>query len=262
MADTSFFQEPSQSFDRSVLAREVPSPLQRPCKLSSASELLDATPWVQLLSGVARQCVYASASETFAHRGAVIARVGDRSTSWVGVREGLLKICSTQRSGRTVMFAGVPAGSWIGEGALLKRERRPYDIVAMRDTWIVHVPLSTFQWLVETSIEFNKVLVMRLNQRLGHFAALAEAGRTNDPAARVARAIRMLYCPILCASTGPLLPLSQTEIGELIGLSRQSVGAALKRLEGLGLVERSYGGILVHDLDRLATYCPEDEARQ
>ena len=157
------------------------------------------------------------------------------------------------------MFAGVPAGSWIGEGALLKRELRPYDIIAMRDSWVVHIPLWTFNWLVENSIEFNQVLVARLNERLGHFVALAEAERTHDPAARVARAIRMLYSPILCASLGPLLPLSQTEMGDLVGLSRQSVGIGLKRLEQLGLVERSYGGILVLDLDGLATYCPADE---
>lgn len=53
---------------------------------------------------------------------------------------------------------------------------------------------------------------------------------------------------------GPLLTLSQTELGELVGMSRQSVNAALKQLESDGLVSIEYGGVVVRKLSSLIDY--------
>jgi DNA-binding GntR family transcriptional regulator len=77
----------------------------------------------------------------------------------------------------------------------------------------------------------------------------------------VARAIGTLYNPVLYPNMSPLLSLSQTELGELIGLSRQSIGAALKQLQGEGLLSMGYGGIVIRDLHALAAYEERELAR-
>jgi DNA-binding FadR family transcriptional regulator len=45
----------------------------------------------------------------------------------------------------------------------------------------------------------------------------------------------------------------QSELGELIGLSRESICAALKRLDAQGLISTAYGGVVVKNFRRCST---------
>jgi CRP-like cAMP-binding protein len=148
----------------------------------------------------------------------------------------------------------VSAGGWLGEGSLLKTEPRRYDVVALRDSRIARMPRSTFEWLLDTSIGFNRFLLRQINERLGQFIALVEHARLLDPDARVARCIAELFNPILYPGIGPRLAISQEEIGYLTGVSRQRANQALRKLEEEGLLAVEYGGIRVLDLERLRGY--------
>ena len=53
---------------------------------------------------------------------------------------------------------------------------------------------------------------------------------------------------------GASLPVSQEELGQLVGLSRQRVNQALKVLEQAGLLRIDYGGVTVLDLPGLRAY--------
>lgn len=54
--------------------------------------------------------------------------------------EGPLKWCSTSADGRAVTFGGLSAGSWFGEGTLLRGGPRKADIVALRHSRIAALP--------------------------------------------------------------------------------------------------------------------------
>lgn len=94
------------------------------------ADVLDRTPWVKSLAGSARDRLYSDAFLASYQSGQTVARRGALSSSWIGVADGLLKIAAVSRSGKIVMFTGIPSGGWIGEGTVLKRELRLYDIVA------------------------------------------------------------------------------------------------------------------------------------
>jgi CRP/FNR family cyclic AMP-dependent transcriptional regulator len=216
--------------------------------------LLSSAPWVQLLTGVARDRVIADCYDTLYKPGEFVARKGDLSTTWIGVADGLLKVSTVTGSGRSVMFTAVPSGSWVGEGSVIKREPRRYELLALRTTRVIHVPRATFMWLLETSIEFSRYVIDYLNERAGQFLAMHEVSRIADPAGRVAGAIVNLFNPVLYPKAGPLLNLSQEELGELVGLSRPTTNAALMKLKALRLVHPQYKGLLVLDVDRLRTF--------
>lgn len=223
------------------------------------ADVLDRTPWVKSLAGSARDRLYSDAFLASYQSGQTVARRGALSSSWIGVADGLLKFAAVSRSGKIVMFTGIPSGGWIGEGTVLKRELRLYDIVAVRCSTVVHIPMQTFEWLHAHSIEFNHTLIAHLNERLGQYITMMEAGRASDVVARTARSIATLYNPVLYPNMDPHLRLSQTELGELVGLSRQSISAALKQLEVEGLLRVEYGGITVSSVERLRNYeGPED----
>jgi CRP/FNR family cyclic AMP-dependent transcriptional regulator len=217
-------------------------------------QVLGETLWMRPLPAPLRERVVADAYESIHEENDVVARKGEAVHSWMGVADGLVKASTGFRNGKLVMFAGIPAGSWVGEGSVIKRELRRYDIVAVRPTRIVHVPRATFRWLLETSFEFNRFVIEHLNERLGQFMAMVETDRLSDPIARVARAISNLYHPVLYPGLGPFLQVSQEELGDVAGLSRQRTNAAIKALGKAGLVRPVYGGLLIVDLPALRAY--------
>jgi len=161
---------------------------------------------------------------------------------------------TVSRGGKAMTFAGLTAGAWFGEGTVLKKEARRYDMVALRDTRLALMDQVTFFWLYENSVAFNRFLVAQLNERLGQFIGLVEYGRTLDVTARLARSIASLFNPILYPDLSRHLEITQEEIGALSGISRQNANQSLKRLEKEGLLRLEYGGVTILDLERLRGY--------
>ena len=179
---------------------------------------------------------------------------GDHFDYWTGVVSGLARMGTVSRDGKAATFAGLTAGAWFGEGTVLKKEPRRYDVVALRDTRLAMMDCGTFFWLFENSVEFNRFLVRQLNERLGQFIGLLEYGRTLDATARLARSIASLFNPILYPDFTRHLEITQEEIGALSGMSRQNANQCLKRLEREGLLRLEYGGVTIADIERLRRY--------
>jgi len=179
---------------------------------------------------------------------------GDHFDYWAGVVTGLVRMGIVSRGGKATSFTGLTAGAWFGEGSVLKNEARRYDLVALRDSRIAMMDRTTFFWLFENSVGFNRFLVRQLNERLGQFIGLVEHGRTLDATARLARGIASLFNPILYPETARHLEITQEEIGALTGISRQNANRCLKTLEQQGLLRLEYGGVTIIDLERLRYY--------
>jgi len=186
--------------------------------------------------------------------GGFVCRKGEPAEHWVGVLDGLVKIVSVSSEGKSVSFIAVPTGGWLGEGALLKNELRLYDGIALRDSVIALVPRNTFMLLLDTSVAFNRFLLIQLNERLGQFVAMVEHDRMLGPYARLARELSGLFNPTLYPGGGKTLPASQEELANLVGLPRQRVNQALRHLETVGLVRVGYRDVTILDLEGLKRF--------
>jgi CRP-like cAMP-binding protein len=217
-------------------------------------DMMAASAWWPGLTDAQRQQVAAEVDERRFSGGTVVMRKGEIVEAWTGVIEGLVKMSSVSVAGKSVTFTGVGAGGWFGEGSLLKSEPRKYDIVALRDTRMAWMPRSTFDWLLGSSIAFNRFLLMQLNERLGQFIGLVEYERLLEPDARVARCLAEMFNPHLYPGHRRQLEISQEEIGYLVGVSRQRANQALQVLSKAGLVRVEYGSIHILDLAGLRRY--------
>ena len=220
----------------------------------SLADALKASLWARGLTPAQLERVTAETVERQVAAGKHVVRKGEPVEVWVGVIHGLVKINTDSASGKSVTFTGVPAGGWMGEGSLLKNELRRYDVVALRDSRLALMPRATFEWLLDTSIPFNRFLLTQLNERLGQFIAMVESDRLLDIDARVARCLAALYNPHLYPGTTRQLQISQEEIGYLSGASRQRVNQALQVLEREHLLKVEYGGITILDLEGLRRF--------
>ena len=222
--------------------------------MPTLEDLLRASPWTQGLDPVLRQRVSGETLTRTCPPGGLVCRKGERVEHWMGVVDGLVKMANVSAQGKPMSFTGIPSGGWFGEGSLLKDEPRRYDIVALRESIVAYVPRATFLALLDGSVAFNRFLIMQLNERLGQFIGMVEHDRLLGPEARIAQCLAGLFNPVLYAGIGASLPISQEELGQLAGLSRQRVNQALKVLEQKGLLRVDYGGVTVRDLAGLREF--------
>lgn len=222
--------------------------------MSSLAALLRTAPWARTLSPADLARVEAETVTRAFAPGTLVCRKGEPVEAWIGVVDGLVKMANVSPDGKATSFLGVGTGGWFGEGSLLKDEPRRYDIIALRESTIAFMPRATFMWLLDTSMPFNRFLLTQLNERLGQFIGMVEHERLLGPDARLARQLAALFNPHLYPGVGPALPISQEEIAQLAGLSRQRANQALQRLEQAGLLKIEYGGVTVIDLAGLRLF--------
>jgi CRP-like cAMP-binding protein len=222
--------------------------------MRSLDDMLTASPWTQELSAEQMQRVRSAIIVRDLQPGCYACHKGDPANVWIGVVDGLVKMVALSASGKSATFAALPANSWFGEGSVLKRETRKYDVVALRESRVALMPEATFFWLLDTSIPFNRFILTQLNERLGQFMGAFEHDRLLEPEARVARALANMLHPQLYPGHERCIELSQDELGHLVGASRQRISQALQVLEKAGLIKVEYRMIEILDIDGLRDF--------
>jgi CRP/FNR family transcriptional regulator, cyclic AMP receptor protein len=217
---------------------------------------LSSIPWLSVLEPqhYLRACAALQVGD--ARAGDYVVRVGRPVTYWFGLIDGLLKMGNETADGRNITLIGVPPGGWFGEGTVLKQENYRYNIQALRPSIVAAIPVETFHWLLDQSIAFNRFVMNQLNERVGQFIAARENDRMTSPEGRVAAGLAGLFNPVLYPSmntSGGVLRITQQELANLVGLSRQRVNQALSALEARQLVRIEYGGLKVPDVNALRT---------
>jgi len=218
------------------------------------ARLLAQSAWTVDLTQEQRHRIEHDVIERAYPAGTVICPKGEPAMHWLGVIEGMVKADNVTADGRSTTFIGVSAGGWFGEGSVLKREARPYEVVALRDARMALLPRDTFEWLLSSSLPFNRFLIDQLNARLGQFVALVEHDRMHDASSQVAHCLAELCNPQLNPSSKHTIAISQEEVGRLSGISRQITNRALHQLQAAGLVGVSYGSIDVVDVEGLRRF--------
>lgn len=178
---------------------------------------------------------------------------GDPATHWVGVMNGLLKMCSSSPSGKMTTIAIVSQNDWIGEASLITLRRRRFNLVAVRDSHVALVPRTTFATLYNESIPFNHFLFEQVTRRMGRMAKALSNDRLLSREGRVALCLGSLLRGE-SAVDAHRVALTQTEIGELTGFSRQHVAQALHHLESLNLIAVRRREISIIDPARLESF--------
>ena len=145
--------------------------------MKNAEELLRTSLWGQALTEAEMSRALAGTCERVYATGAFICMKGEPVEYWMGIVDGLGKMASHWTTGKTTSLTGISSGGWFGEGSLLKEEMRRYDVMALRETRVALMNRSTFLWLMDHSIPFNRYLITQLNERLGQFIGMMENER-------------------------------------------------------------------------------------
>jgi len=212
---------------------------------------IDGSPWMAQLSAAEAGVVRAAVFGRHIGAGCTACVRGTPSLHWLGVAEGMLNVETVGLDGRSAVLAGVPAGSWFGEGAVLKGELRPYEVTAVQDSLVAFLPRDTFLWLLHASHPFAIWMIGQLNARLGYCLALLESSRLKEPTARVAQCLSEMMNSDIYPGCRRELLISQAKVGQLAGLSRQVANRALQQLVAAAAIRMQYGALEIIDLPLL-----------
>ena len=231
--------------------KEIARPQRAPSASLSIDALLAQSPWFTELDDATRSQVRGDLTERVVAQGDSLGHCGERQHAWFGVLEGLIKWSIPSRDGRTVTLAGQSAGSWFGEGTLIRNEPRQSDLVALRHSRVAQLPFDTFDWLRRQRPSFNDFLLRQMNERMHWFMGNLAAYGLHGTDSRVALALLGMLHPLPNPRGERHLQLSQEELANLAAVSRQSCNSALMRFKDAGLIRSEYGGIVVLDLPGL-----------
>ena len=220
-------------------------------RVSSLKSLVRAAPFAASLSQTELDRVEHDLHERSFISGGHVAWKGDPVEHWMVVVDGMVKVEAAAADGRKTTLMGITGGGWFGETALLRSGRWPFDVIASRATTLGLLPRATFEWLLGSSIAFNRFLLDQVNARLWQFVQRCEHLRFCEASGHVAHCLGELFDERLYPRTTRRLPLSQDEVAHLAGISRPSANRALHELERLGVLSVAYGTVLVHDPQEL-----------
>lgn len=194
-------------------------------------------------------------TETLYPRGAVIYANGDAPRAMYRLVEGAIKLCNFTIDGNEVLAGEFRPGDCFGEMSLVDGLPRNSNTIAVAECRVAVLSFQDFNLLRKKHREFGDQLMFMLCLRLRYMHAYAEEALGFPLRVRLARILhRLAYThgtPVPAADTLSV-EISHEDLGKMTGSTRQSVSRELKSLEQEGVIELSYGRVVIADMQNLA----------
>src|SRR5690242_7047864 len=184
-------------------------------------------------------------------KGAVIFRKGDIGSKLYAVRVGAVRISAPSEEGKDAIFNLVVPGELFGEIAFLDGGQRTADAVAIDNCELMVIERRDFIPLIqddpELAIRLIKVLCGRLRRTSEQVEDIVFLGLPN----RLAKALLHLHQSSGNAQTSNKIHVTQREISQMIGVSRESANKQLQDWQRRKWLKLERGGVVIHAPDAL-----------
>ena len=187
----------------------------------------------------------------------VIFREGDSSDTCYIVRSGHARAMREHVDGRTLALAHFGPGDIFGELAMFDDERRSATVETLDPVDAVAVAGSDMRRLLREHPDIAVKLVIALGRRLREANERLTRQSFQTVQSRVAVVLGQLVQQARAAGAGAddvLVKVTQADIAQLAGSSRESASRFLAVLERAGIVTQGRGRITVHKPDALGRY--------
>jgi CRP/FNR family transcriptional regulator len=223
----------------------------------SAADLLAQVPVFQTLASedLERVAAVAVPRRFDAHR--VIFREGDSSDTCYVVRSGHARAVLEHLDGRTITLAHFGPGDIFGELAMFDDERRSATVETLDEVHAVAVLGSDMRRLLRDHPDLAVKLVISLGRRLREANDRLTRQSFQTVQSRVAVVLSELVERARQEGAGErdvLVTITQADVAQLAGSSRESASRFLAVLERAGLVTQGRGRITVHEPEALTRY--------
>jgi CRP/FNR family transcriptional regulator, cyclic AMP receptor protein len=232
------------------------TPCSRPVRQTAHvdPDVVRSAPLFAGLDDEAATSLRASMSRTHLERGDELFAEGDPGETLYVITEGKIKLGRSSSDGRENLLAILGPGEMFGELSLFDPGPRTATATAVAETTLLgigHGPMQS--WLTdrpEVAKQLLKALARRLRRTNEHLADLV----FSDVPGRVAKALLDLSARFGRPTDAGILvahDLTQEELAQLVGASRETVNKALADFATRGWLRLEARAVLILDEERL-----------
>jgi CRP/FNR family transcriptional regulator, cyclic AMP receptor protein len=189
-------------------------------------------------------------------RGVRVFHEGDRSDACYIVRSGDLRVTREHSDGRAIALATLGPGDIFGELAMLDGEARSASVETLSECELLALPAGDVRRMLQSSSEITVKLVVALTRRLREANERIARQSFQTVPSRVAGVLSQLTAEEtpLEDRDGITIRMTQADLAQLAGTSRESVSRFLAVLERAGVVHVGRGRVTVLEPRRLRAY--------
>jgi len=187
-------------------------------------------------------------------KGDVLFRKGSEGTTLYIIQEGAIKIVLPSRLGDERIVALFSKGDFFGEMALLDGMPRSADAVAIKPSALLLLNRRDFFQFLKKSDAAMETILTSLSMRLRKADDLLEETSFLNIPARLAKTLLEIGETFGHEDGEALkidLKLSQKELADMVGATRESINKELRVLREKGLISLTEKAIYLHDIRRL-----------
>jgi CRP/FNR family transcriptional regulator, cyclic AMP receptor protein len=181
--------------------------------------------------------------------GQLIQARGDTDPSLSIVKTGAARLGQVGMDGSYAGMAIFGPGQFFGEFTIFGGLPREFDAFAVGPTIIGHINGTRFDRLLDKHRGIRSYFLSFLAQRLHAALSFVDDLRHLPLPVRVAKTLHMMHQSDV---GGASIKVTQTELADMLGVTRVSINKALAGLEEEGLISRAYGHINIaspYDMD-------------
>jgi len=183
-------------------------------------------------------------------RGATVFRQGDPGGSMYVIRAGKVRVLKNAQ-GRKRVVTTLGPGDFFGEMAVVPGRPRTATIEVLEDVELLRVPADKLQEMVSGTGEVAIRLIRHLAERLENANRFIDLLLEDDITARV---ILELQETLEHAEGAAAPDITDKDIALKLGIDKNEVRSALRRLTRVGVLEVSSGFVLIKDTVRLGEF--------
>lgn len=180
---------------------------------------------------------------------------GEAGDKLIILTSGAARVSMMAANGREIILAYAEAGAVLGEIALLDGGERTASVVATSDGSALQLGRNALKDFAANHPEFAWRMMQQLARRLRTADQTIESDRAYASGPRLARYLRRL---IRGDANAHKLELSQTELGNFAGMSREHINRQLKNWEEAGVIMLEQGRVRVIDSELLEDIAESD----
>jgi CRP-like cAMP-binding protein len=217
--------------------------------------MLDRCALFHVLDDVTKRQLAARAQRRRYGVGDVIFRVGSPGDIMMAVMTGTVRIVAPSPQGKEIVLGDLQVGEVFGEIALLDGGERSADAIALTNCELVALErrdmLAVLERHPEACLRLLEVMCKRLrlaDERITEIAFF-------DLPVRLAKVLMRTAVHGTAGAAKPAAPkvaLSQRELGNMIGGTRESVNRCLRDWQRRGIIRLAKGWIILEDKAALA----------
>ncbi len=182
--------------------------------------------------------------------GATVFRQGDAGSSMYVIRAGKVRLLK-ESQGRKRVVTTLGPGDFFGEMAVVTGRPRSATAEVLEEAELLRVPADKLQSMIAGTGEIALRMIRQLAERVEQANRFIDVLMEDDVTARV---ILELVETLENAAGSTAPDITDRDLALRLGVERNDVRIALRRLTRVGVVEVSSGFVLVKDRARLGEF--------